>query len=165
VLRHVSHLHVITLHFNVIGFVMHRISLFILFFVLISFNCNLIFIFLLSAYSSPFQSLFYFCTIPICILLDYFISCICFLISSPCYHFISTSLHTLAVQMRLVSVASRPALGPTLLPLEWIPQPLSPWVKRPGQEADLSPLSSAEVNNCEAIFPLPHTRTPSWCSV
>jgi hypothetical protein len=43
------------------------------------------------------------------------------------------------------TTASRTALGPTQLPIHWVPGALSPGVKRPGREADQSPLSSAEV--------------------
>jgi hypothetical protein len=41
--------------------------------------------------------------------------------------------------------ASKPALGPTQLPIKWVPGALSPRVKRPGREADRS--SSADVKN------------------
>jgi hypothetical protein len=44
-----------------------------------------------------------------------------------------------------VPVGSRPALGPTKSPIQWIPGALSPWVKRPGCEADHSPPASVEV--------------------
>jgi hypothetical protein len=57
----------------------------------------------------------------------------------------------------LYSTASRPALGPTQLPITWIPGALSVRVKWPGHEADRSPPSSAEVKNSGAISPLPHT--------
>jgi hypothetical protein len=41
---------------------------------------------------------------------------------------------------------SRPALGPTQPPVQWVPGVLSPGVKaRPGRDADHSPPSSAEV--------------------
>jgi hypothetical protein len=40
---------------------------------------------------------------------------------------------------------SRPALGPIRPPIEWVPEALSPGVKRPGREADHSPPTSAEV--------------------
>jgi len=40
---------------------------------------------------------------------------------------------------------SRPALGPTQPPIQWILQALSLGVKQLGREADLSPPSSAEV--------------------
>jgi hypothetical protein len=41
--------------------------------------------------------------------------------------------------------ASRTALGPTQLPIQWVPEALSLGVKLPGREADHSPPSSAEV--------------------
>jgi hypothetical protein len=43
---------------------------------------------------------------------------------------------------------SRPALGPTQPPVQWVPGVLSPGVKaRPGRDADHSLPSSAEVEN------------------
>jgi hypothetical protein len=48
------------------------------------------------------------------------------------------------------TTASRPALGPTHPPIQWVPGALSPGIKRPGSEAEHSPFSSAEAN------------TPSW---
>jgi hypothetical protein len=45
----------------------------------------------------------------------------------------------------LFSMSSRPALGPTQPPIQWVPWTLSPGVKRPGHEADHSPPTSAEV--------------------
>jgi hypothetical protein len=42
----------------------------------------------------------------------------------------------------------RPALRPTQPPIQWVPVALSLRVKRPGREADHSPLSSAEVKEC-----------------
>jgi hypothetical protein len=43
---------------------------------------------------------------------------------------------------------SRPALGPTQPPVQWVPGVLSLGVKaRPGRDADHSPPSSAEVEN------------------
>jgi hypothetical protein len=48
----------------------------------------------------------------------------------------------------LLSSVSRPALGPTQPPVQWVPVVLSPGVQaRPGRDADHSPLSSAEVEN------------------
>jgi hypothetical protein len=44
-----------------------------------------------------------------------------------------------------VTTASRPALGPTQLPIQWVPGALSLGVKRPGRETDHSPPSIAEV--------------------
>jgi hypothetical protein len=40
------------------------------------------------------------------------------------------------------STASRPALGPTQPPIQWVPE-----VKRQGREADQTPPSSAEAKN------------------
>jgi hypothetical protein len=43
---------------------------------------------------------------------------------------------------------SRPALGPSQPPVQWVSGVLSPGVKaRPGRDADHSPPSGAEVNN------------------
>jgi hypothetical protein len=45
----------------------------------------------------------------------------------------------------LFTTASRPALGPTQPPIQWVSGFISPGVKQPGREADHSPRSSAEV--------------------
>jgi hypothetical protein len=45
----------------------------------------------------------------------------------------------------LFFTSSRPALGPTQPPIQWVPGALSLGVKRPGREADHSPSTSAEV--------------------
>jgi hypothetical protein len=49
------------------------------------------------------------------------------------------------VQNFLFCTSSRPDLGPTQLPIQWVPGALSAGVKRPGSEADHSPPASAEV--------------------
>jgi hypothetical protein len=49
------------------------------------------------------------------------------------------------VGSRIFSTSSRPALGSTQPPIQWVPVALSPGVKRPGREADHSPPTSAEV--------------------
>jgi hypothetical protein len=56
----------------------------------------------------------------------------------------------------LYTTASRPALGPTLLSIQWVLGIIFPGVKRPGREADHSPPFSAEVKNVGALLPLPH---------
>jgi hypothetical protein len=45
----------------------------------------------------------------------------------------------------LFSMSSRPALGPTQPPVQWIPGAVSSGVKQPGREADHSPATSARV--------------------
>jgi hypothetical protein len=55
----------------------------------------------------------------------------------------------------LLSTSSKPVLGPTQPPIEWVPV-----VERLGCLADHSPPSSAEVKNGGAIPPLPHKS--SW---
>jgi hypothetical protein len=55
----------------------------------------------------------------------------------------------------LYNTMSRPSLGPTQPPIQWVPGALSLGVKRPGREPDHSPLSSAEVKNV-----LRYTSTP-----
>jgi hypothetical protein len=47
----------------------------------------------------------------------------------------------------LLSTSSRPVLGFTQPPIQWVLGALSPVVKRPGREADHSPPTSAEVKN------------------
>jgi hypothetical protein len=54
----------------------------------------------------------------------------------------------------------RPALGPTLPPIQWVPGTLSLGVKWLGHEADHSPPSSAEVKNAGSYMSTPHTS--SW---
>jgi hypothetical protein len=44
------------------------------------------------------------------------------------------------------SMLSRPALGSTQPPLQWVPGALSPGVKRPGREADHSNLCRGQEN-------------------
>jgi hypothetical protein len=62
----------------------------------------------------------------------------------------------------LFSMASRPTLGPTHLPIQSVLEAISPGLKRLGREADNSPPSSAEVKNGGIIPPLPHVS--SWNS-
>jgi hypothetical protein len=45
----------------------------------------------------------------------------------------------------LYSTSSRPALGSTQLPMQWVPGAFSSGVKRPGREADHSPPANADV--------------------
>jgi hypothetical protein len=50
------------------------------------------------------------------------------------------------VGARLFSTSSRPALGPTPPPIQWVPVSPVPRGKAAGREADHSPPTSAEVN-------------------
>jgi hypothetical protein len=52
----------------------------------------------------------------------------------------------------LFTTASRPALGPTQPPIQWVPGALSLGVKRSGREVDHSPPSSAEVKECVELY-------------
>jgi len=47
----------------------------------------------------------------------------------------------------LYATASRSALGPTQTPIHWVPEALSPEVKRPERKADHSSACSTEVKN------------------
>jgi hypothetical protein len=57
----------------------------------------------------------------------------------------------------LFSITSRPTLGPTQPPIQWVPVAHSLGIKQPGSEADHSPSSSVEVKNIGAIPPIPNT--------
>jgi hypothetical protein len=61
------------------------------------------------------------------------------------------------------STSSRPALGSTQPPVQWVPGAFSPGVKRPGREAEHSPPTSAEVKKMWIYTSTPHT--VSWRSV
>jgi hypothetical protein len=65
----------------------------------------------------------------------------------------------------LITTASRPALEPTQLPIEWVPGAPCLGVKRPGREADHSPPSSAEVKNAWHYTSTPQYAFMVWCSV
>jgi hypothetical protein len=54
-------------------------------------------------------------------------------------------------------IASRPDLGPSRPPVEWVPRALSPGVNLPGRESDHSPPSSATIKNGGAIPLFSHT--------
>jgi hypothetical protein len=61
------------------------------------------------------------------------------------------------------AIASTLALGPTQLPIQWVPGILSPELRRPGCEDYHSPASSAEVKNTWSYTSTPHTS--SWRGV
>jgi hypothetical protein len=53
---------------------------------------------------------------------------------------------------------SRPVLGPTQPPIQWVPGALSLGAKRQGREADHSPEFSAEVKNVWSYTSTPRIR-------
>jgi hypothetical protein len=61
----------------------------------------------------------------------------------------------------LFGTASITALGPTQLPIQWVPGALSLAIKRTGCEADYSCPSSAEIKECVELY-LHCPNTPSW---
>jgi hypothetical protein len=52
----------------------------------------------------------------------------------------------------LFTTASRPALGLTQLPIQWVSGALALGVKRPGLEADHSPPPTSEVKECVELY-------------
>jgi hypothetical protein len=60
--------------------------------------------------------------------------------------------------MFLFTIVSRPALGPTQPPIQWVPGALSLGVKQSGREGDHSPPSSAEVKNAWSYTSTPPIR-------
>jgi hypothetical protein len=65
----------------------------------------------------------------------------------------------------LFASVSRPALGPTQPPIQWVPGPLSLGAKWPGCEADDSPPSSADVRNTWSYTSTPQYVFRAWCLV
>jgi hypothetical protein len=60
-------------------------------------------------------------------------------------------LFSVMAEIFLLSTASKPALGPTHLPIQWVQE-----IKRPWRETDHFPPYSLEVKNGGSIPPLPH---------
>jgi hypothetical protein len=61
----------------------------------------------------------------------------------------------------LFSTASRPVVGPTQPPIQWVPEGTFVGVKRPGRQADLQLVPRSRIHG--SVHPLPHTY--SWRSV
>jgi hypothetical protein len=64
-----------------------------------------------------------------------------------------------------LTTASRPALGPTQPPIQWVQGDLSMGVERLGCEADHSPPLNAEVKNACSYISTPQYAFMAWCSV
>jgi len=60
--------------------------------------------------------------------------------------------------LSLVPTASRSALMPTQLPIQWAPGVLSLEIKRPGREGDHSPTSSGDIKNARSYNYTPPKR-------
>jgi hypothetical protein len=65
----------------------------------------------------------------------------------------------------LFTTTSRIAVGPTQPHIQWVPGALALGVKRPGNEADHSPPSSAEVKNEWSCTSTPQYVFMAWCLV
>jgi hypothetical protein len=63
-----------------------------------------------------------------------------------------------------VPVGSRPALGPTQPPIQWVPSAFSPEVKRPGREAENSPPVNAEVKKIWIYTSIPQYSFMAQCT-
>jgi hypothetical protein len=83
----------------------------------------------------------------------------------------SAGLHDRGFEFReglgifLFTTVSRPDLGHTQSPIQWVPEALSLGMKQPGREADHSPPSSAEDKNAWSYTPLLQYAFMAWCSV
>jgi hypothetical protein len=63
------------------------------------------------------------------------------------------------------TAVSRPALGPTQSPIQWIPGVLTPVVTRPGRKADHSHPSSAENKNAWSYTSIHAYVFMVWCLI
>jgi hypothetical protein len=63
----------------------------------------------------------------------------------------------------LFTTASRPALGLTQPPIQWVPRALSLGVERPGRESGHSHPSNAEVKEYGNYTSTPHYAFMAWC--
>jgi hypothetical protein len=62
------------------------------------------------------------------------------------------------VRFFLVTAGYTPALGPTQLPIHWVPGILSPGIKCPGRKVDHSPPSGSEFKNAWSYTSTPLIR-------
>jgi hypothetical protein len=71
----------------------------------------------------------------------------------------------IGLEIFLLTTTSRPTLGPTQPPIQWVTAALSVEVKRPVCEADHSPPSSAKVKNAWSYTSTPPVRLHGVCLV
>jgi hypothetical protein len=89
-------------------------------------------------------------------------------IADYCLHISNSTLPTHFQQFAITLISliqSRPALGPTQPPIQWVPGVLYPGVNRPGREADHSPPSSTEVKNACSYTSAHSYAFMEWCLV
>jgi hypothetical protein len=77
----------------------------------------------------------------------------------------SPYIHRQGVGIFPFTTASKPPLGPTQPPIQWVSGALSLGVKRPGREADHTRTSSAEVKECAELYLHPQYAFIAWCSI
>jgi hypothetical protein len=69
------------------------------------------------------------------------------------------------VGSRIFSTSSRPALGPTQPPIQWVPGAFSLGVKRRGRKADHSPPASVEIKKTWLYTSTPTYAFMAWCLI
>jgi hypothetical protein len=85
--------------------------------------------------------------------LAFFVSKLTFETVNPFWHF-----HTKGLGIFLFTTASRPALGPTQPPIQWVLRALSPGVNRSARDANHSPSPSTKVKNARNYTSIPPIR-------
>jgi hypothetical protein len=65
----------------------------------------------------------------------------------------------------LLTISSRPVLGPAQSPIHWVTMAVSLGIERPGLEADHSHPSSSEVKNAWRYTSTPQYVFMAWCLV
>jgi hypothetical protein len=73
------------------------------------------------------------------------------------------SIHGSGLDFFFLATASRPALGPTQSPTQWVPRALSPGVKRPGCELTTHLHLLPRLRMREALSSIPKYVFTAWC--
>jgi hypothetical protein len=82
-----------------------------------------------------------------------------------CIQFTTFYLISLGLGIFLFTTTTRPALGPTQPPIQWVTGSISLGLNRPGSEADYSTPSSAEIKNAWSYTSTPQYVFMAWCLV